>query len=120
MRKVSLTCSFWKVEKVLYGILICSPLKKKLSLNVCVSLQNEHCITLEELQLQLSYFIVIPILNTSFLFPPPALLLFRQTPSFLIPTVTTCTAFPPSSTWQPPLTSHSRNDCEYTQTRISV
>lgn len=43
---------------------------------------------------------------------------FRQTPFFLIPTVITFTAFLPSSTWQLPLTSHRRNDCEYTKIQL--
>lgn len=46
-------------------------------------------------------------------------LVFRQTPFFLIPIVTTFTAFLPSSTWQLPLTSHRRNDCEYNETLVS-
>lgn len=105
-------------------IVLSSTLKEKLSLNICacVLLQNKHFNTLEVGVFwktdSYNSVIVILILDAYFIVPPPVPLLFRQTPSFHIPTVTTCTAFPPSSTWQPPLTLHSRNDCEYTQTCI--
>ena len=104
----------------LFGTLKSSTLKQKLTLNACafVLLQTQRRLSLEDWCFYKSHHIVILILNAFLLLPPSISLLFRQTPSFLIPTVTTCTASPPSSTWPPPLTSHRRNDCEYNKTCI--
>lgn len=47
-----------------------------------------------------------------------SLFIARPTPSSLTPTVTTCTVYPPLSTWLPLLTSPRRNACECTHTHI--
>lgn len=68
--------------------------------------------------LQNSIYVISP--DSVSLISSSLLVLFRQTPSSLTPTVTTFTAFPPSSTWRPRLTSPKRNDCEFSLSRASV